>query len=309
MEQQVRDAIVGGTWLTLSAYSLVANLLLLFLICNSGELRKFTSYWIIASFSLCDAGMTIISLCHFIPSILARSGNSRPEAVLDYFMLFYNLFWYTEIVHIALMAFNRFICIVYPVYHTAFFSAARTSLLLCLSYVLGFAITLPTLFPKCYLLWNSQYYIPMYAVEDTWYRYMDLGVNATVVALTVAFYGGILYEVRNVARKSQQSAFGTGNINQRNYRMEIRLLAQFFATSLVYVLTWTCWLWMPNITFSQWIGFSMTSLFFINTSVNPTIYLIFNKSLRQKFYHVVCRKSKDATTPFMTVKTNEERES
>ncbi|VDK63848.1 unnamed protein product [Cylicostephanus goldi] len=121
-----------------------------------------------ASFFLCDAGMSIISLCYFIPSILIHSVNSRTEAVLNYFMLFYNIFWYTEIVHIALMAFNRFVCIVYPVYYTPFFSAARTSLLLFLSYALGFAITLPTLFPTCYVLWDSQYYVPEYAVPDTW---------------------------------------------------------------------------------------------------------------------------------------------
>ena len=42
------------------------------------------------------------------------------------------------------------------------------------------------------------------------------------------------------------------------------------------------WQWLPRISASKWIYFSMTSFFFINNGVNPTVYFIFNTTLRRE---------------------------
>lgn len=39
----------------------------------------------------------------------------------------------------------------------------------------------------------------------------------------------------------------------------------------------------------------MTSLFFINNSVNPTVYLLFNTQLRRELHYLLCRKHAIAT--------------
>ncbi|VDK60480.1 unnamed protein product, partial [Cylicostephanus goldi] len=147
MDQQIRVAVVGVTWISLAAYSLAANVLLAFLICKSNDMRRYTSYWIIISVSLCDAGITIINLCYFIPSVLTHDAPSTNEVTFDFYNWIWDLFWYTGVVHIALMAMNRFVCIVYPSYYAVFFSRTRTLLILCIIYIVGFTINFPTLFP------------------------------------------------------------------------------------------------------------------------------------------------------------------
>ncbi|VDK59677.1 unnamed protein product [Cylicostephanus goldi] len=112
--------------------------------------------------------MTIVSFCYLIPSVLLDDASSEIEVTLDFYMSIYDIFWYTEVIHIALMAINRFVCIVYPPYYAAFFSRTKTLLILCISYILGFAINFPTAFPTCYILWNTHYYQPMYANPDAW---------------------------------------------------------------------------------------------------------------------------------------------
>ena len=59
--------------------------------------------------------------------------------------------------------------------------------------------------------------------------------------------------------------------------------------SVVFLLTWTTWQWLPYMSESKWAYFLMTSLFFINNSVNPTVYLLFNTQLRRELYYSLCR--------------------
>lgn len=77
---------------------------------------------------------------------------------------------------------------------------------------------------------------------------------------------------------------------------------QFFVVSMVFLVTWTTWQWLPHMSESKWAYFAMTSLFFINNSVsylcnftnfqvqvNPTVYLLFNTQLRRELHYLLCR--------------------
>lgn len=63
---------------------------------------------------------------------------------------------------------------------------------------------------------------------------------------------------------------------------------QFFVVSLIFLTTWTTWQWLPRVTdnispyVTKWIYFTLTTFFFINNAVNPTVYLIFNSTLRRE---------------------------
>ena len=77
-------------------------------------------------------------------------------------------------------------------------------------YLLGFLSSLPTLFPCCHTLWNSDYYITVYDPMDTWqvtftlqfaklifrYKYVDMGVNSLSLLMMVFSYAIIIYKVR-----------------------------------------------------------------------------------------------------------------
>ncbi|CAJ0597565.1 unnamed protein product [Cylicocyclus nassatus] len=102
----------------------------------------------------------------------------------------------------------------------------------------------------------------------------------------------------------QQSASSTGNISNSR---EARLLVQFLCAYLIYVATWSWWLWLPYLPFAEWVGFMTSTFYYLNNVANPTVYLIFNKSLRQKVFHLFCRKTNEASVVFVSMRTAEER--
>uniref|UniRef100_A0A0R3RSV8 7TM_GPCR_Srx domain-containing protein n=1 Tax=Elaeophora elaphi TaxID=1147741 RepID=A0A0R3RSV8_9BILA len=93
----------------------------------------------------------------------------------------------------------------------------------------------------------------------------------------------------------RSSSFRTtrGQISKK----EMRLFIQFFLVSLVFLLTWTTWQWLPHISESKWAYFIMTSLFFINNSINPTVYLVFNTQLRHEVGRLLCNSSAKPVPP------------
>ncbi|VDK59475.1 unnamed protein product [Cylicostephanus goldi] len=83
-------------------------------------------------------------------------------------ILLYDFFWYAEVVHFALMAFNRFVCIAYPAHYSTLFSKTCTAYIICCCYLLGLVISLPVLIPCCYILWDSYDYITFYSEPHSW---------------------------------------------------------------------------------------------------------------------------------------------
>ncbi|VDM67965.1 unnamed protein product [Strongylus vulgaris] len=280
MEQQTLDFIVAGTWFTLSLYSLAANILLFILVGRSVEMRTFPSYWIIISSTICETSMSMFVLCYAIPSILLHDNLSKIDALTNFWMILsYNFFWYTAVIHFALMAINRFICIVCPAYYPSLFSKRNTACLLGLCYFLGLSLSLPMLLPCCYILWDSYNYITFYVDPETWYRFVDLGLNTTVLTISIVFYAAVLMKIRRLRQQSQ-----------------------FLAVSLVYVLTWTSWQWLPCVSLSKWIYFAMMTFSVFSNAANPTIYLVFNKNLRHKVLDLLFRRNCNSSTVTITVK-------
>ncbi|KJH48734.1 7 transmembrane receptor [Dictyocaulus viviparus] len=269
---------------------------------------------------------------------IARSSTMRTATRNILMIFFYDLFWYTGVVQLGLMAGNRFVSIVYPMEYKNLFSRKRSIYLISLGYLLGFLVSLPTLFPCCHTLWNSDYYITVYQPMDTWYvtspnthnlpysfhrflryKYVDMSVNSISLFMMIMSYAVIIYKVREsgramakyqlTIRTRQQRAMISGmsiscQMNEMNgctrlpsvrpprsqvSKKEMRLFIQFFVVSLVFLLTWTTWQWLPHMSGSKWAYFLMTSLFFINNSVNPTVYLLFNTQLRKELHYLLCR--------------------
>lgn len=74
----------------------------------------------------------------------------------------------------------------------------------------------------------------------------------------------------------------TSTVHQPSKR-EMKLLTQFVIVSVVFLLTffmWQCLFKLPSD--SKWIYFTTTTFFFINNAVNPTVYLIYNTTLRKE---------------------------
>ncbi|CAD6188941.1 unnamed protein product [Caenorhabditis auriculariae] len=274
-------------------------------------------YWFIISIAMCDILMTIISLGHLVPATAFHDQYVQFKSTRNIVMIFlYDLFWYTSVVQLGLMAGNRFVSIVYPMEYKYMFSRTRSLYLIIFGYFLGFLVSLPTLFDCCHTLWDSNYYITVYEKPNTWYRYVDMGVNSISLCMMIVSYAVIIYKVREsgramakyqlTIRTRQQNALMAGvpltcQMNgcsrmssvrpprSQVSKKEMRLFIQFFVVSLVFLLTWTTWQWLPHMSTSKWAYFVMTSLFFINNSVNPTVYLVFNTQLRRELHYLLCR--------------------
>lgn len=128
--------------------------------------------------------MTIISLVHLVPATAFHSAFVEYHSIRNVVMIFfYDLFWYSGVLQLGLMAGNRyviffklhyykfnfrFVSIVYPMEYKWLFSPGHSILIIASLYLLGFLASLPTLFPCCHTLWNSDYYITVYEPMDTW---------------------------------------------------------------------------------------------------------------------------------------------
>uniref|UniRef100_A0A1I8A1A8 G_PROTEIN_RECEP_F1_2 domain-containing protein n=1 Tax=Steinernema glaseri TaxID=37863 RepID=A0A1I8A1A8_9BILA len=316
-EDRRDDFIVVSVWLLMLSYALISNILILIGIARSSTMRTATSYWFIISLAICDIVMTIISLVHLVPATAFHSAYVELHAWRNIIMIFfYDLFWYTAVLQLGLMACNRFVSIVYPMEYKWLFSKRRSVLTILFGYILGFLVSLPTLFKCCHTLWKSDLYVTVYDPMDTWYKYVDMSVNSLSLVMMIMSYAVIIYKVREsgkamakyqlTIRTRQQAQAMNGSAScSRSYsvrpprsqvsKKEMRLFIQFFVVSLVFLLTWTTWQWLPHISGSKWAYFVMTSLFFINNSVNPTVYLLFNTQLRRELHYLLCRQSTVST--------------
>uniref|UniRef100_A0A7E4W5V3 G_PROTEIN_RECEP_F1_2 domain-containing protein n=1 Tax=Panagrellus redivivus TaxID=6233 RepID=A0A7E4W5V3_PANRE len=318
---QVRDDLIVVTvWSIMLTYALISNILIVYGILKSKPMRSSTSYWFIISLAVCDLVMIIISFIHLVPATAFHSAFVKHHSTRNIIMIFiYDFFWYTGVLQLGLMAGNRFVSIVYPMEYKWMFSPQRSIYILIVMYFLGFLSSLPTLFECCHTLWLSTMYITVYANSGTWYKYVDMGVNSLSLVVMVFSYAVIIYKVRESGKamakyqltirtrvgnqkllfqqQAQQMNGSDGCSRVSSLRpprsqvskKEMRLFIQFFVVSLVFLLTWTTWQWLPTIYASKWAYFVMTSLFFINNSVNPTVYLLFNTQLRRELHYLLCR--------------------
>jgi len=129
----------------------------------------------------------------------------------------YDAFWYTGVLHLMLMALNRYINICRPNYYGVFFTRRKTGLFICLSYLSGILVAAPTLHPCCYLYYDRCAYaalftnvrhgsfcdlvIKLYASSihiqaETHYVYVDLLVNGLSVVVMIVCYTKIILRVR-----------------------------------------------------------------------------------------------------------------
>uniref|UniRef100_A0A8R1TU22 G_PROTEIN_RECEP_F1_2 domain-containing protein n=1 Tax=Onchocerca volvulus TaxID=6282 RepID=A0A8R1TU22_ONCVO len=315
--ERYRDDIVVVTiWLIMLSYALASNILILIGIARNNSMRCSTSYWFITSLATCDIIMVVISLIHLLPATAFHTAFLDFHSVRNIIMIFfYDLFWYTAVLQLGLMACNRFVSIVYPMQYKWLFSPRKALFAILFGYALGFAVSLPTLFPCCHTLWNSDYYITVYDPMDTWYKYVDMGVNSLSLLIMIISYAVIIYKVRESSQAiakhqlmvEENRLENTVDLNLRSNsfrstrgqisKKELRLFIQFFVVSLVFLLTWTTWQWLPYISESKWAYFIMTSLFFINNSINPTVYLLFNTQLRHEIGRLLCNSSTKTVPP------------
>lgn len=324
------DVFVVGIWSLLLIYGLITNLLTLVGISRSQSLRKSTSYWLICSVSFCDIMMIIISLTHLLPATLLHDWFVEITDYRNVFAIFmYNIFWYSAVVQLAGMAVNRYVSIVHSLYYRQLFTPCYTVMFLSFMYTVGIAVSLPALFPCCYMIYDHQLWLTYFTDKDTDYYLVDLIIDSLSLAIMIVCYAAILWKVRKsqasirrhqttyggiplsricknlVALSQQTKPHASGQPSRR----EMKLLTQFLIVSVVFLLTFLMWQWLFKLpSTSKWIYFTTTTFFFINNAVNPTVYLIYNTSLRKELSNLFssfCSKKRDNKTVQIRIRIND----
>ncbi|EPB80005.1 hypothetical protein ANCCEY_00954 [Ancylostoma ceylanicum] len=289
------DLIVVSIWLVMLSYALISNVLILVGIARSSTMRTATrqetkqfpekfpfnsqsrGYWFIISLAVCDIVMTIISLVHLVPATAFHDAYVEFYSLRNILMIFfYDLFWYTGVVQLGLMAGNRFVSIVYPMEYKNMFSRKRSLYLILFGYFLGFLVSLPTLFPCCHTLWNSDYYITVYQPMDTWYKYVDMSVNSISLFMMIMSYAVIIYKVRESGRAMAKYQLTIRTRQQHALMSGISLSCQMNGCTRMSSVR------PPRSQVSK----KEMRLFI---QVNPTVYLLFNTQLRRELHYLLCR--------------------
>lgn len=337
------DLLVVALWTAMGIFGLLTNVLILAGICQSKKLRQSTSYWLITSLSFCDIGMLVVCLAHLIPATVL---HERYVKIIDFSNSFgvfvYDAFWYTGVLHLMVMSINRYVNICRPKHYLKLFSHGKTMTIIFLLYCMGVALAAPGLFSCCYLVFNYNFYAGQYEPADTPYRYVDMAVNGSSVVIMTFCYICIVVRVRRsrimlqqyrkLCREQTKTALvyaKSSNGRQNSVatklarllrphgpiasRREVRLFFQFATVSVIFFLTFFTWSWLPHLSSdSKWIGFAVTSLFFVNNSINPIVYLIFNSVLRRQIQKMFCPFSGGGSSttgqrePDETVRTNQQ---
>lgn len=160
------DQWVASTWSLIAAFGIVTNLLIFVGILHNRKMRHSTSYWLILSLSICDIAMLVVSLVLLVPGIALHEDYITLDSYANAFGLFiYDSFWYTGVLHLAVMAINRYVNICQAKWYSLLFSPDKTVLQIVVLYVMGLSIAVPGLFPCCLLAFDHCRYVATVEIQ------------------------------------------------------------------------------------------------------------------------------------------------
>ena len=117
----------------------------------------------------------------------------------EYMLALYNSFWYSGVLHLFLMAVNRYVNICYPEHYARLFSRRRTTILMAIGYAMGMAAALPALLPCCAILYDHRAYAARYQPADSPYMALDLALNGIAISGMCFCYTCIIFRCAQFA--------------------------------------------------------------------------------------------------------------
>lgn len=304
-ETFLHDAIVTSIWSLLVLYGLASNILIIWGISRNRTMKNSTSYWLIIHLAICDILMLVVTSAHILPATLLHDRFvTKFERRNSIAMFFYDTFWYTGVLGLGGMAINRLLSIISPPTYSRWFSKANTVVCIAVLCLGGTVASIPALFDCCLTVYDHFGYVTTLADLHSPYIYFDLVLNSICLLVMFVCYAVIILKVRKsrlalerhrkgLASPQMSSASTNGVANsggrqaQKASRRDIRLFIQFCVVSLVFLATFVFWQILPRLVESKWIYAVMTGLFLVNNGTNPTVYIIFNSTLRKEIIGII----------------------
>ncbi|GMR55590.1 hypothetical protein PMAYCL1PPCAC_25785, partial [Pristionchus mayeri] len=282
--ERADDRLIVGLFLIPIVYGVIANVVLLIAVLGNKSIRNSPSYFFLIEMAICDLIILFFAIIVQVSGIVFRQAYfGSPYSPLNYVQFFATqCAWWTFVCTLTITAVNRFICIVFPHYYNQIFSRNRS---LCLAFsaaILGICFSTPNLHPCCRLIWFFDDWTVSYYPATTWYIQFDLGVNITTTSIIVMCYACVCWRVRQVQSKARK---GSKN------RSELRICLQVGLICGVYIFNFTTWNWITYMGQSRWLNAFITSTYYIQSALHPTISFIFNFQIRNECINLLGLKT------------------
>ncbi|KAK0405456.1 hypothetical protein QR680_018008 [Steinernema hermaphroditum] len=248
------NVVVGIVYLSVALFCLPLHLVIIFIFTSNAEFRKLASYQIMTHIGVVDC----LQLLVHILGGLANAG------------------WIAMIMMVLVLALNRLEVVGEIRIISCATSTKMYTMLTFLSWMIGVAFFCCYLTPHTGMKYNHRnFYWSLEGEENITEALSDAETYSTIPALAIAL---LIY--------AKKALISTKKILSNQ---EIRILLQALIICGCIVLEICCWHWgdhfLPNSFYTPIVINTMWIL--ENGALNPTLYLIMNKSIRRKFVDIV----------------------
>ncbi|GMR42975.1 hypothetical protein PMAYCL1PPCAC_13170, partial [Pristionchus mayeri] len=273
--ERAKDRLIVGLFLIPIVYGAIANVLLFIAVMGSKSMRNTPSYFFLIEITICDLILVFFSIVHQLAGVIFRQAYyGNVFSPLNYVQFFVTqCAWWTFVCTLAVTAFNRFVCIVFPHHYERVFSRNCSLCFALITAIIGICFSAPNLSPCCRLIWFFDDWVSSYYPVNTWYIQFDLSVNIIASTIIVVCYAFVCWRVRQVQAKARK-----GSKNRR----ELRICLQVGLMCGVYIFNFTTWNWIPYMGQSRWLNAFIASTFYIQSALHPTIAFLFNGQIRNE---------------------------
>ncbi len=290
------NVVIGSGLEVTGITGIVFIILFLIVIFKFGHVKAEASFIIIGSLAFSDCGHLAVVAGHVGPELLMREiswGN-----LLEGFVSHSNLvFWYASLGNYNLMALNRFYAVCRPLKQGIVFSSRRTFMYCCFTWLFALFLALTPLTGFCCRkIFDIHWDEAEHELENPWDNHLKIitiVLNWCTVIVMSTCYVMVFRRLRGRVGPGVQTSSRSQRRQQLKEKRVRNVCYQFLIISLIFtmllcfqVATQLGWNSKPVITILQ-------LLYTSNSSINPFIYLAFNKTLRyQMIDTALCKKGK-----------------
>jgi hypothetical protein len=142
-----QDILVALVFFTTSVIALITYGVFAFAVLSSKKLRKKSYYKLVLALAFCDC--IILCLFAFYATPVTIGANIGGVAVNSVMGALANFSWFSNLIIIAEIVFNRYICVCKHTKSVIFFSSKNTKMMIFFAFGYGLLVAAPSLHDCC----------------------------------------------------------------------------------------------------------------------------------------------------------------
>ena len=275
------------------AFSIIGNSLVIaaFKVNISGKLRTVNSMFIV-SMAAGDLLLTLGSTPERITRILVSEqwiiGGNLGIFLCKTTNYLEKLCMNVSIIHLAMVAIDRFLAVFYP--RRKIITATRARLIIIMAWLASAAYCVPLFYYANLLEKNGKLLCKTRRFFINWriWYLLFLSLLVLTLLLVVALYAAITIRLcRGRAHKTRTSLVNA-RLNSRVLKMVAAIVFAFYCCFLPYWIGWVfCSYYRSDVICNDTYVFVAIFLLYANSAINPVIYSFFNENFRDSFRFIL----------------------